>query len=437
VNGRKVWYNENDMNDPTLCYSTRLSGSKQQCRKIIDCISTGDFSTLRNCIDDFQDHDLYNIAVSEIQKVPPKTIKLVLNKFGIRAWKDPVTGKPEKIWSFEEWENAIKSNTSIDQKLKDKIFMNNRLVYYIKGLLDVVNSSPSLFIPETKTPTATGTTGTPVTAATVPVGPITTGTTRAASSYLGQLGMEKYQVPMTSRGGETLKYASDIWNNYPETMSNNFISNLIESGMVRNAMFGGAPLAPMIGGQPFMLALKSRDMKYQTSNMFTNLFKSLYAELETVGLKINPVDAKKIENALNNLAKLEEKLAAMAKLYQVLITFARRNGIQYIVPKDKLKTVTLSNDFYNSTANIKSKQDAIEFISKHIKDVNDNMMTNESIQQNIGTDLRFGVVPRLMQEGLRVYLQRQQGQQGQQPQAQQPQQPQTRNWADAVSILSD
>lgn len=398
VNGKKRYYEDAEFNNPGTCYTTYLKDKSPKCERVISCILKGDFSTLKDCLKVLEDEDFWDVAKDDFKNVHPSAIKLILHKFGVDKKKvstDRKTGTEYyRPMSFNEWKKKIQEDQKLDKKVKETILSKPKILDYIQGLINIVQKNPSILNPGVSVPSRISSRIHP------------------APAYFDQLKIKEYKIPIPTNQAETMNFASNVLTNtFPQTSPSDYLTNLIMSGMTRNATFGQQPFLPMFGGQgqfymPYgnlrgFNKMNPINQKGLSANMFANLYDYLNTELESIGFKLDPKDKEKIIKTTKNLKTLEEDLAQLAAILSGLVTFARNYGIQYgNIEKENLIKLP---DFDT----IASKEDLVKFVKSHIQHLQENIMSNMMLQQNISSDLRFGVFPNIMQAYVKMYKQKQ------------------------------
>ncbi len=398
VNGNWVEYGCEKDTDKNNCYGTYLArGNDQQCRRLIDCLFSGDVTTLHLCLDAIKDADLWTVAEDDVKSVHPDKVRAILHKFGVRAYRETdANGKTYKVpYTYEEWMTKV-VNGAMPEDVKKSIKNTPNLLTYIKGLLHVCRKNPSIL--NKGEPSIVERESTP--------------------TYFRDLNLPKYKIPhATKNKRDCFKFLAASLRNqqYPQLQVNDMFNNII-SGTMSNVHFsnpyttvqptmwgtsqlgGGVSKIAQSGGniavlQPGLssrISDTSRIEKSLTEKSSSSAFEQIYAGLmsglKDIGVRIHGDDVYRIQNAMLQMTQLEEKLSKLFCILQVFVDVARVHGIPLAgIDRENPRVINLKQ--------IGSRDDLNCFIIKYIKDIKRNMINNLDVQSAIGVELMQHVYP--------------------------------------------
>ena len=399
VNGRKVYYDDDAKGDASTCYATYLSkGNDANCMRVIQCIADGNHKSLNRCLDVIGDGDLWSIAADDVQKVGPDMIKLVLRKFGLKAYEETdSTGAKYKVpMSYEEWKKEIVP--TFPQDVQTTILNNARLNSYLRGLIGICRSNPNII--NKNNPKIIERDDTP--------------------NYIKNLNMRKYKIPavnsktqyeffsdMLRNATKPHNVSQDMYN--PITSGSVFPYNPIASGSYSNVMFinpASNMMPAMMGGFyqaniPSLISAgtsfdgadrSGQILKSGSASMFANFLTTIQNAMRDVGLQLHQEDQARILAAITKLESYEEQLARLCAVLVQIVKIARFYGVSLEnVDRDHPKTM-------QKLSEIQTIDDIRDFIRGYARELQKNMVTNMSIQQSASYELMSSVGPRLIDE---------------------------------------
>lgn len=151
----KIYYNTNDpatINALTAnfkCYSSLLKGNRDECEKYMDkCILSNDIRGLDECKKFWSRKDeFYNVAKNEISQMHPMIALRTLQKFGFREHEvyDSVSKMNiKKVETVDHWITNQLSKQFTDIELVNIIKTNDKLLEYLKLLVEYINANPAI-----------------------------------------------------------------------------------------------------------------------------------------------------------------------------------------------------------------------------------------------------------------------------------------------------
>jgi hypothetical protein len=389
-NGRKVYYDDAVKNDANTCYASYLAkGRPADCPRVIQCIADGNPQTLSRCLDVLRDNDLWKVAEEDAAKVGPDIVRLVLKKFGIGAY--PETDSNGLVYnvpmSYDEWMRDIVG--AMDKPVRDTITGNYKLLSYIKGLLSVCRSNPSII--NKNNPQVVARENIPL--------------------YMQNLNMKKYTIPSSSKRSQYEFFAESLKNAAVPRFVENDLWNPIISGSMSNvsffspytsavpSMMGGAPQMPSLitpsfasrGASSSSIERQAGLLKNGSSSIFHGLVSSLTSALNDVGLSLHHDDVVRIRDTIKKMEKYEDQLAKMCIALNNFVKLARAYGVSLDnVSADQRRVIEFEK--------IRNVDDIAQFISTYVRDITKNMASNMTIQQATSYELMSGIAPRYLKD---------------------------------------
>lgn len=387
-NNRRVYYDEGIKGDTSTCYATYLAkGDSAGCIRVIQCLADGNSKSLNRCLEVIGDGDLWTVASDDVTKVSPDMVKLVLRKFGVKGYdmRDS-NGVSYRIpMSYEEWKHKIVP--TFDKDVADTILNNSKLNTYLRGLISVCRSNPSII--NKNNPTIVARDNTP--------------------DYFKNLNMRQYRV-IDPQGKTKFETFAEMLRNATEppivsqNLFNPFIGGYGSNMMFFNphtnqlpAMMGGGFYAATVpslitsGTSMDDLNKQSNILKTGSSSMFTSLLTNIKNAFNDVGLQLHPEDIQRIVNTVTKLNEYEEQLARLCTILINIVKLARFYGVSLEnVDRDNQRTVKLSD--------IQSGEDIRDFVRGHVRQLTSNMVTNMSVQQASAYELMSKIGPRFFDD---------------------------------------
>lgn len=391
---RKIYYGDEAKGDTKTCYATYLGGKDPstkdgKCLRVIQCIANGDSKSLARCLDVLEEADLWDVAITDVTAVGPDMVKLVLRKFGVKGYNKPgPDGVSIRVpMSYNEWMTKIV--VEFDPSVRAAIMGNDRLKTYIKGLIGVCTSSPSVL--NKHIPAVVARDNTP--------------------DYIKNLNMKKYKIPSVNKQTQYEFFAEQLRNAVQPHAVDAGWFNPITSGNFSNVsfmnpfasalptMFGGGPAfftainpsLPSSGTGVSTMDRQNNILKQGSANMFTHLLGTIQNALADSGMHLLPEDLSRINGTIKKLVEYENQLARMCSVLISIVKIARFFGVSLEnVDKDNLSPIPLKD--------IATLDDIRTFVRCHARKLTQNMMTNMSIQQSAAYELMNRVGPRLLDD---------------------------------------
>jgi hypothetical protein len=394
---RKVWYDDDARFSAKTCYATYLatktSNPTGDCKRVLECLLDGNPKNLSRCLDVIGDASLWDIAEDDAFKVGPDKVRLVLRKFGVQAEQlTDSNGNTFKIpVTFEEWKTGFVDKLE-DPRVKNTINKNTKLLNYIRGLISVCRSNPSIL--NENNPSIQVRENAPV--------------------YMQNLNMKKYMLPSASVKAQYEFFAESLRNATMPRNVNNDLWNPIINGSMSNVGFFSpyTSFAPrMMGGNfyasnlsnvavnPSLISRGTSSANFDrqvgllrngSANIFSALMTTIVNAMNDVGLKMHEDDTKKIKETIRQLEVYEDQLARMCMVLNHIVKLARFYGVSLEnVDKNRLTTLIKLQDVHNL-------EDIQNFVRCYAREITKNMLTNMSIQQGTSYELMNVVGPRFM-----------------------------------------
>jgi hypothetical protein len=401
-NNRKVYYDDVAKGNVDTCYATYLGNGKAGCDRVIKCILDGRPETLKNCLADLSELDLWKVAANDAQKVGPDMVKLVLRKFGVQGKEETDSnGVTYKVpMSFDEWQQYVVSG--FDQDVRETIMSNTNLINYLKGLIAVCRSNPSIL--NKHNPSVVARDNTPKLAADIGLRRYVNPSANAKSPnefFAEMLRNQTPPAPVSMSAVEPFlrgEYAnvsviSPLSTIVPSLLGGNYYSRLNQSGGE-----GSYNLAANLPGLPsrgtsFNRGDKENEiLKDGSASKFRALIANIYSAFSDVGLQLNPEDHKKILAVVKKMENYESQFARLCTVLITIVKLARFYGVS-------LENVDREHPrVMKKLSEINNLDDIKDFIRCYVRDLTKNMLTNLSVQQATAFELQARAAPRLLEE---------------------------------------
>lgn len=379
---KRVYYDESATGDASTCYSTYLSkGNSEGCKRIIQCIIDGNSQNLSRCLDVLGNVDLWAVASDDVQKVDPDMVRVFLRKFGVQAYEDTDhNGVRYKVpMSFSEWDEHVVEN--FDDKLKSTIRGNSKLLSYIRGLLGVCRSNPSILNKSNTAIVARDTT----------------------PKYASDLNLRKYQTPAATTKSQFQFFADSLQNALKVPSVTPAVLNPLLRGNFSNVSFFSPTnvQAPVMFGGSHSLSIgqASHVLKSGSSSMFSELLNSINAALADSGIQLSGEDQSKLLKSVKELETHEHALAKISTVLISIVNLARFYGAS-------LDNVDRTNYRVLKLSDLRSPDDVREYLRKCTKDCSQTIMSNMTAQQALSNELLRHIAPKLIREGSVLNVQR-------------------------------
>jgi hypothetical protein len=399
-NGRKVYYDDDAKGDTNTCYATYLAKDDDgKCLRVIQCIADGNSKSLNRCLDVIGDGDLWSVAASDVQKVGPDMVKLVLRKFGVKGYEETDSnGNKYKVpMTYEEWKSTIVS--AFPNDVRDTILNNAKLNTYLRGLIGVCRSNPNII--NKNNPSIIDRDTTPI--------------------YIRNLNMRKYKIPAVSKKSQYEFFSEMLRNAVQPHVVTQDMFNPITSGSFSNVMFvnpytstvptmmgggfysangGGGGTTLYAANVPTLITTGTGSLDSQSQQILRNGSSSMFANMMTtlqnanldVGLQLHPEDQTRIINVIGKFASYEDQLARLFSVLINIVKLARFYGVSLENVDRDHPTVMVK------LSELQSIDDIREFIRGHARELTKNMVSNMSIQQSASYELMNKVAPRLIDD---------------------------------------
>jgi hypothetical protein len=401
-NNRKVYYDDLAKGNVDTCYATYLGNGKAGCDRVIKCILDGRPETLKNCLADLSELDLWKVAANDAQKVGPDMVKLVLRKFGVQGKEETDSnGVTYKVpMSFDEWQQYVVSG--FDQDVRETIMSNTNLINYLKGLIAICRSNPSIL--NKHNPSVVARDNTPKLAADIGLRRYVNPSASAKSPnefFAEMLRNQTPPAPVSMSAVEPFlrgEYAnvsviSPLSTYVPSLLGGNYYSTLNQSGGE-----GSYNLAANLPGLPSRGTSFNRGdreneiVKDGSASKFRALIANIYSAFSDVGLQLNPEDHKKILAVVKKMENYESQFARLCTVLITIVKLARFYGVS-------LENVDREHPrVMKKLSEINNLDDIKDFIRCYVRDLTKNMITNLSVQQATAYELQSRAAPRLLEE---------------------------------------
>lgn len=332
------------------CYGTHLKGDEIKCKKFVhECLMSNDSHGLAYCMNFFQDANFFNVARDEMHKVDPVIAKKILQKFMFRQKKVNGVDVPE---DFEHWKTHVVKNNKIDENAMNAITKNENLCAYLKGVISFVRDNPAIL-----NPSMTNNNPQPI----------------VADSHLQALKMEYYvsPPPNTPQAKEFANSSLRAYLSSPTMVLQNPIRAL--SSYV-NSYANAIPMGSMVG-VPFAHSGGyqngyAKRVNERNPNEIKHMMSLAINELRQSGVELNQEDANKIDKAVEDLVKLEEKLLNLHHVFRVFSTLetffnaGREVTTTKNIPVSVMKKIAEREDVINLV--VKNKDELARCIENNI-----------------------------------------------------------------------
>lgn len=372
-NGKRI-NGEFEADMRTNCYSTYLNSDDEgKCIGVAQCILNGDFKSLNRCMNFIKDEDMWKVASSDVVKVPPKTVGLVLKKFGVQGYrKTDDQGKSYIVpMSYGEWMDMV-VNKMQDKKTAEAIKGNRQLLNYIRALIAICTDNLSIL--NKNNPVVQAKSSVP--------------------AYFKDLGMNKYKVPLGA-GKDRASYsmfAASLKSAAQSAKSSNSLANVLMSGYGQNVHVTsptGVSLPMATHGILFGGDLSKRPLS-SSSSQFKGMMESVTVALSEVGIELHPNDKERIGKAIDQLSKYETQLSKLYLVLQTLLLIARSHGVTRF---DKP-----ASGFDKELSKFVSIQHVINYLKDRIHSVKGAMDSNIVAQNKITYDFMHNLFPKLWED---------------------------------------
>lgn len=362
IGGVKIWHDENSkefvdlLSADNKCYTTSAYADKDKCREFMfECLLNCNDNKIRKCIDAMNKADFFVAAKTEINKMTPMVALNLLKRFGFRehlAYDMEANQKLNKIESVQHWLNNYMKRKFPDATDQNAIMSNDRILYYLKLVVEFVNANPSILNSNYSGSTEES------------VGNVE----KYVGEYAKSLGIPVRRDITKDRGLYDLGMLESTLKTglYGSTLSKPMLSvGLSGTGLLRSP-FGeyvspgfGTIMPVMAGGNPIMDAFARRVQDGSVmsgSQLLTGILYALKRQMQNRG--------KVLGKKWND--ELDQKLKAMAQMEKQMVI-----NLKYIAEYNDLiemfgeyKSETLSEktlkDIVNSHANLYTKHGSEE-----------------------------------------------------------------------------
>jgi hypothetical protein len=260
-------------------------GNNVDCDSTVaTCLLSGNPATLAKCLDSLKSEQMFAVAQSEINKLHPSVLENLLTTFGFHIVKH--SNGLHLPTSFEDWKKSVLPK-SVSPTVQNAILKNEKLMTYLRAIVNIVRSNPIILHPN----------------ANVDI----------VGNYAKKAGLKPFVQPV---------FTSSKAKNFAEQgvllSGPSFLSPLalnLPNVMSRFATPLGMPMGMGMGMPGFMMG---GDSSCVNADLLTRTFNNLYSQMERSGKSLVEEDKRKVENAINRVAKLEGELNRLmddVKLY--------------------------------------------------------------------------------------------------------------------------
>ena len=275
--GKKVEYNEAEaIANAKSCYGTGVKDS--DCLTVFNCLLSGNPSSLARCLGKFASQDMFKVGQSEVEQMPPSVAVQLLKTFGFKPRKE-LPSMNVLPPTFDEWVKNILPN-QVSPATAEAIKNNKPLMEYLKGVVSVVRSNPSI-IKENK------------------------GDRRELSDYTKHTGLAVFRQPSSGPARSTLN------------------ASILDLGVLSSSSSAHTlPLAALLGNVdvnrnmfmlPGMQTGGGVSPACVNARALSQMFKVTYSEMERNGKQLVDSDKNRINDAVVKVAQLEEKLMKIVR----------------------------------------------------------------------------------------------------------------------------
>ena len=260
-------------------------GNNVDCDSTVaTCLLSGNPSTLAKCLDSLKSEQMFAVAQSEINKLHPSVLENLLNTFGFKIAKH--NNGQFLPTSFEDWKKVILPS-AVSTTVQNAILKNEKLMAYLRAVVNIIRSNPIVLQQNAQMD--------------------------VVGNYAKKAGLKPFVQPVfTSSKGKNFaeqgvllsgpSFLSPLALNLPNVMS-------------RFATPLGMPMGMGMGMPGFMMG---GDAPCVNAELLSRTFNNLYSQMERSGKSLVEEDKRKVENAINRVAKLENELNRLmddVKLY--------------------------------------------------------------------------------------------------------------------------
>ena len=322
-NGQKKYYNENlgDIEKGQKCYTFGIR-SNNECKRLMNCLIDGNSKSLGDCLSIYKDANMWRIAEDDVKNVHPTMAVFLLKKFGFKSETHTRNGIQIKVpQDFDTWTN------SLPHERRQTIESNPQLTDYLKGIINTLRTNPCILNKNCTDSSISIGSNQPnylrnsnITQYIVPDGRFD----RVSFGYQQLLNRMIQRPPTLGPGQMFYNPAMNVSINYGNTR---FGIGQMRGGGAYGGLFGvNNSVTEMITGSNFH--------KYR--------FDKLKNELKPLGFTISENDENKINNVIETLGKLENKLGKLYELYVEFIRFSKHMGVR-VCPSNSVKNVSVDD----------------------------------------------------------------------------------------------
>ena len=402
-NNRKVYYDEYAKGNVDTCYASYLGSGKNGCERVIKCILDGNPSTLKNCLEDLSALDLWKVAANDAQKVGPDMVKLVLRKFGVKGREETDSnGITYKVpMSFDEWKQDVVSG--FGEEVQKTILGNTNLINYLKGLIAICRSNPSILNKHNPSIIARENKPKILENLNIPRYYNLSQVTKTPNEFFAEILRNQTPPPPVSMSSfdplllgnfSNVSYISPLSTYVPSLLGGNYYKTLKQSG----GNPGAYNLASNLPGLPsrgtsFNRGDKENEIiKDGSASKFRALIANIYNAFSDVGLQLHPDDHQKILAVVKKMENYENQFARLCTVLITIVKLARFYGVS-LENVDREHPRVMKN-----LHEINNLDDIKDFIRCYVRDLTKNMMSNLTVQQATAYDLQSRAMPKLLDE---------------------------------------
>lgn len=149
IDGKQVTLEESTkhLRKDFKCYSTLVNfKTPEECDKYVyGCLTNENENAIETCIQFWGQRDFFNVAKNEISNMNPRVALITLEKFGFRIYSvmDSMAGCViSKVESVDHWLKKCMETKFNKAEVRNAIRSNDRLLAYLRLLVEFVNSNP-------------------------------------------------------------------------------------------------------------------------------------------------------------------------------------------------------------------------------------------------------------------------------------------------------
>jgi hypothetical protein len=287
------------------CFSTGIKGDPTVgCETVFTCLLSGKPENLSRCLETYKNKDMFKVAQSEVEKMDPKIVILLLKTFGFAPRKELPSGQYLPP-SFSEWTSKILPR-SVDDDTRKAILENKSLMEYLKAVVNLVRNNPAIISENRQT--------------------------LAKSDFAKKADLAVFVQPTTTAARSKLNTTileQGVLMSQPSLNQMFPFGGMLNNVLLNRGMFN--PSVQLIGGG-------ESDQTCVNANLLKDMFAVTYAEMERNGKVLVEEDKEKINAAIQKVANLEKQLIRILEDFKL---FSKLNSALSVGGTVSVDPVTL------------------------------------------------------------------------------------------------